>query len=242
VQAGTGDPSPSNPRPISGHSSVTVSHSGEDTSDATTYTRAFLDSNDDPITVYGGTLDLITGEGTITHAVVDMGELTWSKTSTLQHTLFFAFITDKKYNNSNMLCDHYDNKGIATGNTFLNNLPDNSICSSTTNSIYVRDDRFANMTPEEMTEAIAGTKLVYELETPVDDFYCEPLILETLKGANNIWADTGDTAIDYKQDIQTYIDSRLSSGTRSLSLAKAPVEEKEETKQEEQEGDESLTR
>lgn len=86
------------------------------------------------------------------------------------------------------------------------------------------------------TKAQDGTDLPDPVVTTID-----PTIINTLKGVNNIWADTGDTAVEFKQDIQTYIDSRLSSGTMSLSLAKVPVET-EETKQEEQEGDESLTR
>lgn len=80
------------------------------------------------------------------------------------------------------------------------------------------------------TKAQDGTDLPDPVVTTIT-----PTEINTLKGVNNIWADTGDTAVEYKQDIQTYIDSRLSSGTRSLSLAKAPVETKEETKQEEQE-------
>lgn len=86
------------------------------------------------------------------------------------------------------------------------------------------------------TKAQDGTDLPEPVVTTID-----PTMINTLKGVNNIWADTGDTSVEFKQDIQTYIDSRLSSGTRTLNLAKAPVET-EETKQEEQEGDEDVNR
>lgn len=59
IQAGTGDPSPSNVRPITGHTEVEVAvTNGADTN---TYTTDLVS------TVYGGTLDVTTGVLTVTH-------------------------------------------------------------------------------------------------------------------------------------------------------------------------------
>jgi hypothetical protein len=55
TQSGSGTPSPSNPRPISGHSSCTV------TANSTPYVCNFGQ------TVYGGTVDVCTGVMTLTH-------------------------------------------------------------------------------------------------------------------------------------------------------------------------------
>lgn len=209
-----------------------------------TYTRTFLDSNDDPVTVYGGSENLKTGEGGA-NGFIDLGDpsLTWQQSATATEgkyrfstPLTGAAITPTVSTISDVTCEiapagspvsTYSNvNGVAISNT------------SSTLIIYIEE--YSGYTAADFKTAVTGHKLVYPLATP-QTFHTDPLNLDTIEGVNNIWADTGDTAVEYKQDIQTYIDNRLSSGTRSSSLAKAPVET-EETKQEEQEGDESLTR
>ena len=229
VQAGTGDPSPSNPRAISGWTACTISHSGADTSDPTEY-EIDLDG-----TVYGGSLNLTTGVLTVTHAQIDLDELEWTYYSITEGSLFRAVVSDMKTTTGttiNAISDIY--KTVPQPSR-----ANNTISSSVnTKNVDVIDNRYTSK--NDFVEGVTGHKLVYELATP-QTFHIDPLNLDTLKGVNNIWADTGDTAVEYKQDIQTYIDSRLSSGTRSLSLAKVPIET-EETKQEEQEGDEDVNR
>ena len=57
VQSGTGDPSPTNVRPITGWTGVTVNH-GADQTDYDTYPVTWTSEG----TVYGGYVDLVTGE------------------------------------------------------------------------------------------------------------------------------------------------------------------------------------
>lgn len=64
VQSGSGDPSPTNIRPISGWTECKVYRSGAATSDPTIYTVTFGSAG----TVYGGTLDVTTGKLTVTMA------------------------------------------------------------------------------------------------------------------------------------------------------------------------------
>lgn len=196
-----------------------------------TYTRTFLDSNDDPITVYGGSENLKTGEGTSDITGIDLGSLTWAKgTYTFYATLPNVLIGS----NSLQDCSCYKIGTYATTEVNLENL---SISLQPTGQIFIKDNDKMSGSADDFKQAVSGQTLTYTLATP-QTFHTTPLNLDTLKGVNNIWADTGDTAVEFKQDIQTYIDSRLSSETRSLSLAKAP----EETKQEEQEGDEPSER
>lgn len=201
----------------------------------TAYARTFLDSNDDPVTVYGGSENLKTGEGEGTFKYVDLGTLSWTKTATSGIDRFQVALPNLKgsgNNNTpcNMMCEQLKNTSWTTAATTAENLCIAGLGGG--GLIAAKDDRYS--TASDFKQAMSGIKLVFELETP-QTFHTNPLNLDTLKGVNNIWADTGDTAVEYKQDIQTYIDSRLSSGIRTLSLAKAPVETKEETKQEEQE-------
>ena len=57
VQAGSGDPAPDNVRPITGWTGVTVNH-GADQTDYDTYPVTWSSEG----TVYGGYVDLVTGE------------------------------------------------------------------------------------------------------------------------------------------------------------------------------------
>lgn len=58
IQSGSGDPSPDNVRPIAGRTALNVYVSStQDVADATTYAVAFGDAG----TVYGGTLDVVSG-------------------------------------------------------------------------------------------------------------------------------------------------------------------------------------
>jgi len=67
VQEGDGDPSPGNIRPISGREVVTLNHSDIDTLEPTAYSIDLSTAG----TVYGGTLDVISGTLTITHGYLD---------------------------------------------------------------------------------------------------------------------------------------------------------------------------
>lgn len=231
VQAGTGDPSPSNPRAISGHSSVTVSHSGADTSEAEEVEISLGQ------TVYGGELDVTNGVLRVTFCEPKIYSTGWYEQGTAQDggTVFAHGATDKKPSATG-LCDKLktNNSGswtrVGKGEVMFNH---------SQAIVFVNID--GATTTQDVNTFMSNAQLIYELETPVE-ITLTPEQINTLKGVNNIWADTGDTAVEFKQDIQTYIDSRLSSGTRSLSLAKAPVETKEETKQEEQEGENDVER
>lgn len=68
AQSGSGTPTPSNPRPISGYSAIVLTVNGASASI--------------PLgqTVYGGTIDVTTGVLTVTHALYDFVTLTWAKT------------------------------------------------------------------------------------------------------------------------------------------------------------------
>lgn len=68
TQSGSGDPSPTNIRPISGTTSVTVTRTGENGANPVSVTVASVDSNNAPLTVYGGTLNVTTGELTVAQA------------------------------------------------------------------------------------------------------------------------------------------------------------------------------
>ena len=61
----------------------------------------------------------------------------------------------------------------------------------------------------EQDEAGTPVQVAYFLATPIT-YHLTPTEVRTLLGTNNIWADTGDSAVEYRADIQKYIDKRLS--------------------------------
>lgn len=49
------------------------------------------------------------------------------------------------------------------------------------------------------------TQVSYLLATPIE-YDLTPTAVELLKGTNNIWADTGDVAVEYRADTKLYIE------------------------------------
>ena len=80
TQSGSGDPSPTNVRPIAGATSVTVTRSGEGGANEITVTVPLVDSNSEALTVYGGTLNVTTGELAVTakyKTLAEWGDMYW---------------------------------------------------------------------------------------------------------------------------------------------------------------------
>lgn len=199
VQAGTGDPSPSNPRPISGWTACTISHSGADTSDPTEY-EIDLDG-----TVYGGELNVKTGVLTVTHRLVEKtgnDVVSVSQSSSGVYYVSFGTITGSQQtlsaNKNEFASNIYE---ITTGGST------DKACRITTNLLAYNND----ITTIEMAQAFYDAthlQIKYPLET-IETYQLDPEQINTLYGVNNIWADTGDVTVEYRADIQKYIEKKI---------------------------------
>lgn len=140
-------------------------------------------------TIYGGTLNVSTGVLTITHGIVDLGNLDWIYYTT--YTYFQAILPARSAVNSECWCDRYvyspysvgsvrPDKTINTGVPYFN--PQNL-------AVTVKDSTYTDATT--FKTAMSGAQLVYELATPTT-IQLTPTEVRTLLGANNIFADTGD--------------------------------------------------
>ena len=184
IQSGSGTPSPSNPRPISGHSSVTVSHSDADTSNPTTYTRNFGQ------TVYGGVLNCLTGVVRVTHGYINVSTLTgWAQQ--LLETNYYQFyksISGAKRGNY-IACNLFKYIPTVTTDNFRVNW------GGGTNMCFTLE---SGDTLTEWNNFISNNDIyaVYELATPTT-IQLNPIQLETLLNENNVWADTGNTSLQY---------------------------------------------
>lgn len=173
IQSGSGDPSPTNVRPISGISAATVqTTNGTDTNTATiTFGQ----------TVYGGSVNFKTGEVTVTHKLTTVGALTWtSQTSFFANFVSNFLVSEIKKSNDEVVVK----SDIYTGVT--NNKPDPtdfSIYANAMGQIKVNDRRYSTISAFE-TEC-SNVQICYELETPTT-LTLTPAELELLKGNNTV--------------------------------------------------------
>lgn len=204
AQAGSGDPNPTNVRPISGWTGVEVTVSPTtDAEDGDTYDITFPSEAG---TVYGGTLNVTTGVLTVDMAIVDMGTLNWMYYSAQKRIV--AEVNSGKPANDNIgldgACSVYKvvntsyrlapDKSVVIGNNFISN---------SYAAMVVHDEDYTDA--ETFKTAVSGQTLVFPIRTPVT-YQLTPTEVTTLLGTNNVWADTGDSTVEYRADTKLYID------------------------------------
>lgn len=190
IQSGSGDPSPSNVRPISGYSSVTVTRNG------TTYSVSFGSD----VTVYYGTLDAVTGVLTATMGMVDLGDLSWAARGTASSThQFRASVPNGKTPSSTQsgtgigYCSSYNVVSKTYSNMVNNDVIVNSwAMGSDYFGIVVMDTRYQDS--QEFKNAVSGVKLVYELNEPIT-YQLSPAQVKTIVGQNTISTNTTGTNV-----------------------------------------------
>lgn len=182
----------SNICPISGRTGLSVYVSPtQDVADATTYTSDWTSSAG---TVYGGSLDVVTGVLTVDMKYVDLGTLTWTTGTDSIGLYFKSSLPDAKLIASstvkaNVLCSIYktvtssyvDDKQIAQG-------------AGVAKALYIRDTAYSNAPT--FTTAMDGVQLVYELATPLT-YQLTPQEVAALVGENNVWSDADTVNVTY---------------------------------------------
>jgi hypothetical protein len=205
VQSGSGDPSPENVRPISGWTGCNVVVSPtENAQDGTTYPISW---QSEAGTVYGGTVDLVSGVLTVDcvlkqfdgtenfGAISDLGtckRLRWTLPSASADTrLAKAFSHGACLDSYTSDTPHV----YMTASFCYLYLP---VSESTADAArqYLADQVTAGTPVQVVYQVASGT--TYQL-TPVE--------VKTLLGLNNIWADTGDVEVQYRADTKLYIEN-----------------------------------
>lgn len=168
------------------------------------YNEYAIDWESEAGTVYGGSLDVVSGVLTVDRAMVDLGTLEWSAVSNARFRANVSSVPTLPSNDNYppAICSMY--KG-ATPNNYIN--ADNVFhFSSSIHAIYIRDTTYNDAAT--FKAAMSGVQLVYQLATPIT-YQLEPHEVTTLLGDNNIWADTGDVAATYRADTKRYIDAKI---------------------------------
>lgn len=153
-------------------------------------------------TVYGGTLDVVSGELSIDKVLIDLGTSSggFAKVTTGEHTKFYKNLSNgSQSSNPYGLCSQY-------AMTTNENFPNDNTCRVYGSTLWggfsrcmIRDDSKANLTAEEFKTAMNGVQLVYELATPTE-IQLTPTEVKTLLGANNIWSESGTVEVEYRAD------------------------------------------
>ena len=191
-QTGSGTPSTSNPRPINGHSTITINQSP--TSDPQEGTDIVINLGD---TYYTGHLDIKKGKLTIKDIGVAMDSLTWSILDTSGSlTRYYADITGMKkapVRSLDILCSIYPaNIG---GGAWV----DNTIWNSTNlNRVIIVTSEFVTLADFEA--AMIGQTVVVEREADLE-INITPEIIQTLIGDNYITTEDGTLMIESATEI-----------------------------------------
>lgn len=211
VQSGTGDPSPSNIRPISGHTQAVVTRTGEGGADSEQYTIS-LDG-----TRYGGTLDVTNGVLTLTHGYADLGSLTWTEVATTRLTVgsYHRATIDGQASSADRICSNYKlllpaglTDLIATWGADIDKVMFMA-GGSNAKYVYIIDSSYADATA--FKTAMDGVDYVYLLATPLT-VQLTPTEVTTLLGDNNIFCSTGDTEVTYRADMGLFIRKVIGGG------------------------------
>ena len=180
--------------PISGHSAVTLNHAGASQSDNPTSVTVQLGQ-----TVYGGTVDLVSGVGTVTNVADDLSLLSWTtrKTGTVNKFLSATLSNYFKPKNSaspiGMIAEDYVDCGSSNASELQTNIETASVglysyktSSARSNTIYAV---IAN-------DSSPSGKVVYPLATPIT-YQLSPNQIQMLERYNTIWAEEGDISVTY---------------------------------------------
>lgn len=188
-QAGSGDPSPTNVRPITGYTGINVyvSPTGN-ISDAVVYPIAFPAGAG---TVYGGTLDVTNGVLTVYKVMTTVGDLPWSYDSS--NTRFAAVVTPSiihpgSARKTPFVTSQYIS--VDDGRS-LSAVPNYSIYgAATTDTIYIKDLRYTSGST--FRSAQSDVQIVYPLLN-TQTYHLTPTEVRTLIGTNNIFMDADGT-------------------------------------------------
>ena len=183
--------------------------------------------------IYGGSANLITGEGKVNVNRVQIKDLSWTYYTSGTNPIFYAGnVTNMKTyargEMPNIAIGGYTKRTAHSRSYLSSNMADME-CSAIENAqtITFRNDSYTSR--EAMLEAIGDEYIVYETTTE-ESFTFDPITIKTMEGNNDFWVNEGDSGIEYYQKPTAYTRATLSgnivnfsNGRIDLPLTKAKL-------------------
>ena len=148
-------------------------------------------------TVYGGTVDLVTGVLTVDKAIVDLGGLSWTMyaaTGTSSGYAFYAEKSDSINRDTSRICSSYwvsDVVGLA--DTIAEyGITDKFSFASTNKRIFIVDSSYADA--DALKTGLNGVQMVYTLGTPMI-YQLTPQVVSAVVGENHIWSNIDNVSV-----------------------------------------------
>ena len=157
-------------------------------------------------TVYGGTVDVVSGVMTVDRAIVDLGTLKWKYTAASNGVFYADLPKEAKriIGTTGSLCSMFrpttgsDWQHLSNGDYILRDeLSAVGYCA-----IAIRDNDYTDTVI--FKTAVTGQQCVYELAQPVT-VQLTAQQLTTLLGTNNVWSDADSVTVEYTADTKLYI-------------------------------------
>lgn len=202
----------SNICPISGTSQVDGKQSGADMTD---YTPITIDLGR---TVYGGTVDVLAGEGdsNLGSVTLDGTTLTYAHNGvSAGHTNALVTIPDKANGTDNIMSDRFVYGATNQAGRMVGRAASNKVEFSLPIEV-------STVAEVKAWFASNPTQLVYELATPLEYDLTPVTGLTSLLGQNNIWHSAGETEVEYVADTKLFIE-RLTAPTEDDFTANANI-------------------
>ena len=161
-------------------------------------------------TVYGGVLDATSGVLRVTHAIVDLGTLNWNYNASVNMFYSSSIANLVMYTAMASIVNGKCTQYIPVAANGYNGGIDYSISvgyAFVSRGINVKDSRFTNAA--DFKTAVSGVMFTYPLDNPIEITLSDYPTIETIKGVNNLWADSGDVAVIYRADTKAYIDGTI---------------------------------
>ena len=158
-------------------------------------------------TIYGGTVDIVNGDGTETHTTIDMGTLAWNyhEASGNVSAYFEALLPENcALGNNQVAFDGVsaDYTSVPSSKIGLSGFDDMVMAlGNNTTRLFLCDQRYTDKNT--LTSALTGKILVYPLATPTD-FTFTGQEVPTRLGYNAFWSEQGDTEITYRASGTVY--------------------------------------
>ena len=159
-------------------------------------------------TVYGGTLDVVSGKLTVDWTSDDMGQYDWGGNNGIFN--FTLHNTSPSWTRNSI--DWMRSSAYKPESWNSIDYGTSSDCSihglvyGAVTVLRVYDSRY--QTVADFKSGVSGTQFVYELATPIE-IQLTPQEVSTLLGVNNVWSDGGDVEVEYPADTKTYIDTKI---------------------------------